>query len=116
MSRGLGCLSFVQEGPRISWAETVGSMHFGGIYPDFNPSFLAPEERPFALSKSTVLNKLSSVSNTVRGSVVERHAIDSPCEIGLSYGNYFGETSGILKFVAERNRGSEGLFATRGSG
>src|SRR5215469_2384274 len=59
----LGCLSFVQEGPRISWAETAGSMHLGGIYSDFNPSFFAPEQRPFAHPKSTVLNKLSSVSS-----------------------------------------------------
>jgi hypothetical protein len=70
MSRGLGCLSFVQEGLRISWAETAGSMRFGGVYPDFNPSFFAPEQRLFfapeqrlfALPKSTVLNKLGSIS------------------------------------------------------
>jgi hypothetical protein len=62
MSRGLGRLSFVQEGLRISWAETAGSMRFGGVYPDFNPSFFAPEQRLFALPKSTVLNKLGSIS------------------------------------------------------
>jgi hypothetical protein len=62
MSRDLGCLRFVQEGLRIPWAESAGLMRFGGVYPDFNPSFFAPEQRLFAFPKSTVLNKLSSIS------------------------------------------------------